>query len=540
MGIMDKNQIMRPLLWRGVLLFAGVALLLMADFALAAGMTGTVVWAILSVADVAAFAALLLADFRARRDERVLASLTMLLALAFVLGEYGCSTDSSLSFLVSIWKVLAVLLFLAVLAMDARAGFAGARRLAASKKSLCVIGLMAVMAVAMVLQMAFSSALSSKGIVRSLTFYGGVALVVYAAVSLLSSRCRIDVFRAVLRAALACSLVFAFVEMFTDFHLPTCWLYSDDPNVVAQLQEVERSYENWRWVTATGIFFNPNNFCLFLAALAVFSLPARYESPAMRRFSLSLACIALLVCSMLGATIVSTALLVGLALWLAFSPGKWRGRLLVGLVAVLCYFLLPDLCMRTIMAIVGCDTGAVTSVANDFAVQAEGFEQESGSMFSRVVIYRDMVQLVVSHPLGIGPAGIHAYFLSNPSVSYLVDPHSWPLEFAACYGWVPFVLYASLCVWFAASAFRARKADDTGLSPMVFSGFVVCCLGSFAPSSSDFNALLWLPVLLCAALSANRELLDAPACEVGEGGMLSDAPHGARQDGSGSEGRDAK
>ena len=143
---MDKNQIMRPLLWRGVLLFAGVALLLMADFALAAGTTGTVVWAILSVADVAAFAALLLADFRARRDERVLASLTMLLALAFVLGEYGCSTDSSLSFLVSIWKVLAVLLFLAVLAMDARAGFAGARRLAASKKSLCVIGLMAVMA----------------------------------------------------------------------------------------------------------------------------------------------------------------------------------------------------------------------------------------------------------------------------------------------------------------------------------------------------------------------------------------------------------
>ena len=102
------------------------------------------------------------------------------------------------------------------------------------------------------------------------------------------------------------------------------------------------------------------------------------------------------------------------------------------------------------------------------------------------------------------------------------------------------MLYASLCVWFAASAFRARKADDTGLSPMVFSGFVVCCLGSFAPSSSDFNALLWLPVLLCAALSANRELLDAPACEVGEGGMLSDAPHGARQDGSGSEGRDAK
>ena len=51
---MDKNQIMRPLLWRGVLLFAGVALLLMADFALAAGTTGTVVWAILSVADVAA------------------------------------------------------------------------------------------------------------------------------------------------------------------------------------------------------------------------------------------------------------------------------------------------------------------------------------------------------------------------------------------------------------------------------------------------------------------------------------------------------
>ena len=108
---------MRPLLRQGVLLLAGAVLLLSVDFALAAGATGMAVWAILSAADVAAFAALLLADFRARRDERVLASLTMLLALAFVLGEYGCSTDSSLSFLVSIWKVLAVLLFLAVLAM---------------------------------------------------------------------------------------------------------------------------------------------------------------------------------------------------------------------------------------------------------------------------------------------------------------------------------------------------------------------------------------------------------------------------------------
>ena len=333
---MDKNQIMRPLLRQGVLLLAGAVLLLSVDFALAAGATGMAVWAILSAADVAAFAALLLADFRARRDERVLASLTMLLALAFVLGEYGCSTDSSLSFLVSIWKVLAVLLFLAVLAMDARVGFAGARRLAASKKALCVIGLVAVMAVAMTLQMVLSSASSFKGIVRSLTFYGGVALVVYVAVSLLSSRRRVDVFRAVLRVALACFLAFAFVEMFTNFHLPTCWLYSDDPYVVVQLQEVERSYENWRWVTATGIFFNPNNFCLLLAALAVFSLPARYESPAMRRFSSSLVCIALLVCSMLGATIVSTALLAGV--------GAVAGVFLRGDGEGVCWWGLPPCC----------------------------------------------------------------------------------------------------------------------------------------------------------------------------------------------------
>ena len=155
---------MRPLLRQGVLLLAGARVAVVGRLRLGGGRDGDgrlgdfvggrrgrrsphCCWA----------------DFRARRDERVLASLTMLLALAFVLGEYGCSTDSSLSFLVSIWKVLAVLLFLAVLAMDARVGFAGARRLAASKKALCVIGLVAVMAVAMTLQMVLSSASRLQG-----------------------------------------------------------------------------------------------------------------------------------------------------------------------------------------------------------------------------------------------------------------------------------------------------------------------------------------------------------------------------------------
>ena len=141
----------------------------------------------------------------------------------------------------------------------------------------------------------------------------------------------------------------AFVEMFTNFHLPTCWLYSDDPYVVVQLQEVERSYENWRWVTATGIFFNPNNFCLLLAALAVFSLPARYESPAMRRFSSSLVCIALWCAPCWGPPSFPLRFWRGWCCGWCFLRGDGEGVCWWGSAAVLCYLLLPDLCMRAIM-----------------------------------------------------------------------------------------------------------------------------------------------------------------------------------------------
>ena len=91
----------------------------------------------------------------------------------------------------------------------------------------------------------------------------------YVAVSLLSSRRRVDVFRAVLRVALACFLAFAFVEMFTNFHLPTCWLYSDDPYVVVQLQEVERSYENLALGDGDGHLLQPQQ----LSACSLRPLP---------------------------------------------------------------------------------------------------------------------------------------------------------------------------------------------------------------------------------------------------------------------------
>ena len=246
----------------------------------------------------------------------------------------------------------------------------------------------------------------------------------------------------------------------------------------------------------------------------------------MRRFSSSLVCIALLVCSMLGATIVSTALLAGLVLWPGvFSGAIGEGVCWWGFAAVLCYLLLPDLCIAGDHGHRGLRQGAVTSVANDFAVQAEGFEQESGSMFSRMTIYRDMLQLVASHPLGIGPAGNTCLLPVQPFrvLSGLTRTAGLSNSRRATAG-RPLCCMRRCTSGLLRGAFRARKTDDTGLSLIVFSGFVVCCLGSFAPSSSDFNALLWLPVLLCAALFREPEASGRACVQGGRGWHAFECP----------------
>ncbi len=422
------------------------------------------------------------------------------LALFLVFGEAGASTESRISFLVSGWKV-GVVLIVACLLVASSSGELTRSVKAYFKnplvRALCVV--FALMLVDSLVAAAANGGFSFKGIVRSFTFYGAVMLAGYCACRLLDEPRRLALFRSACRVCLLCFLILAFFEIVTDIHLPGNRL--TDPALLTMLNEQDL---NVRWYVATGIFYNENNFSVFLVVLAALSLPSYRDRRCVQAFSLVLTALVLVEASVVGATIATVALFAAYAVWLFAMPWRMLPRLLLlaGFVAIALWVSTPA--SHFIMwgaEVLGFppptdlsagEVGLISSIEG----QADNFEQGMGSTWKRLTMYGDLAGLALSHPFGVGPGMLASHFASNPSLSGLSNPHNWWLEFLCSYGFPAAVAYVAFLAY--ALVLMVRRYRSTGQYDCLVAvvSYIAVGIGSIAPSSFDYMAYSWIPVLL--------------------------------------------
>lgn len=463
-------------------------------------------------------AALVASEYFTMRKEGRTGESKALCASAFVvlllIGEFGVSTDSQISFLISIWRFGVLFFFCYAIRLDSDCSWSTFRRVCSLRVMLLPMLLIVFICIVSLLQLFFDLGYNEKGVIRSILFYVGIALSIYCAAVFIQGSQEIATVRSIFRWTLAGFLLLAFFEMTTGFHLPTSWLNSTSETAMLKLAQIGSSDQ---WITATGPFFNPNNFCLFLSILACLSLPASSEKGSRKRFGLILFFMSLLAVAVLGSTIVSIAMLVSFSIWRLVTAGCKRASSLLQIgLAVLLIFLGADCAITLIkeastiirgqsdlVASMGTTVTNAATVTSDLGAQMVNYKNETGSMWARVTLYQDLVLGIMQNPFGVGGGGIHSYLSAASSESGLIDPHSWILEFTLCYGWIPALLYLGFNVALVVGLLKQRRKGQEDYPAALCAALCASYIASFAPSASDFNTIIWIPVILSLAFLVN-------------------------------------
>ena len=137
--------------------------------------------------------------------------------------------------------------------------------------------------------------------------------------------------------------------------------------------------------------------------------------------------------------------------------------------------------------------------------------RSSGSMFSRLLIYKDgILAWLHGNFLGLGPSSFTNFFIVHKSNSRLVNPHSLFIEILVQYGIFIFIGYISLLITMIK---RARSVylpivnqNDKEEFAEIIGSIIVYILVSFAPSTFLGYAYQWLALGLisCQIDERNR------------------------------------
>lgn len=316
----------------------------------------------------------------------------------------------------------------------------------------------------------------------------------------------------VIRVLGAALILFALFEITTGIHLPTS-RFCDEAFLKSQWYVFRYGSARVIWHTATGPYYNQNDFALLLALLSPFFFPHKSSSGAVKVFCYAGLAMIFAVLAMCGSFIVTIAMIAGAGTFLIITraslakhAGIWTGAALIQIfISKWLYGLLIKLYGLLSEFLSGIRGGEAAYEAIDqtqtlgdaLTDQIGNLIVRRGSLYYRLTIYIDSVKAFLhSHLLGLGPGGLRRYFVANPSASGLVDPHNWWLEVLAQFGLPVFAVYAALYIAvFAKAIVFYRRTRFWGYA-CTASMLTVFAIGCIAPSSLIRVPYQWLPIAL--------------------------------------------
>lgn len=310
-----------------------------------------------------------------------------------------------------------------------------------------------------------------KGIVELIAIFNG-GILIWLSSSVSVSKRMIDTTVNVISVIAMIFVLMGLVEIITGLHLSS--------SVV--IDNVERADELKN--TAMGLMYNPNDFSAFITAL----LPICMLNKWIRWPYLA----GIVVINTINdAKTCTLAIIIMFIYWLiCFCGGNVKRRLTGVMVAVIAI-----VTVYVVSMLMG--TGLPGSEA--FITKMEWIINDAqnvrGSLFMRMGIYKDLLTAFVNtFGLGMGPASIAHYFEAHPSISTLVNPHSFLLEMLAEYGIFIFSWFVVRVLKIIRKAHQLFSIDKENRKYYIAAGemMVVYLIVSFAPSSFLGYSYQWL------------------------------------------------
>lgn len=308
----------------------------------------------------------------------------------------------------------------------------------------------------------------------------------------------------ILKICIAVLILIGYVEILFGWHFQSSMI--NDPQYIAEVESYYAGKEvpASTYYIATGIFYNPNDFC---AMLCIFSpLFLYHQDKSKLKLVLSYLAITSVFLILLidDAWICIVSLIIGLLIYVIFS--KARSMTYVGLLLA---YVIPRYFGKKIIdginiLLYRC-TGSevfnhsicISDVESAVSVQVENNANGNGSMFYRLNTYREGLRatFVDSKGLGLGPGGFPQYFSKIADSHHMIaNPHSLWLEILSQYGILIFVLFSIALLLICIKLIRLYKYNHDLKCILIISVGVTFAFACFSPSNFLQNTYYWVPI----------------------------------------------
>lgn len=328
------------------------------------------------------------------------------------------------------------------------------------------------------------------GGIELLSIFNGF-VVIFIAGQFLNSRERIETALKCLYWLLNLLILLGLFEVVTGKHLPMSG-YHDPQSPIAE-------YINTRM--ATGLMYNMNDFSAMLTCMSPILI-----DPRLRKKRLVTLLGILLINHKNDATTCTLALFAFAVFFFMVVIGG-RNRKAFGYRLILWILFMG---MVALFLLLSKDLASRNDVIGAVARQVGNAKRSNGSLYGRVIMYRDtLIAWYRSGMLGMGPGGFSPYFTAHPSVSELVNPHSLILEILSQYGIIVCSGFVGLLIMMLHSGRKLyemaeERCRTAGL--MVLSFVIIYSLASFAPSTFIGHSYQWLLIaVMCSQIDCNTE-----------------------------------
>lgn len=307
-------------------------------------------------------------------------------------------------------------------------------------------------------------------------------------------------------------LVIGYIEIFSGYHLSTSRL--SDPQFWESIKE---SYgnndvpETIKYM-ATGIFYNPNDYCAFLS---VFSPIYVYHVNVKRkRLSTIINYITLMLIFLImivdDAWICIIALIAGLLVHLVIEKApliKW----IITFGSILLTRFIGEYVLKGALWMLYKFTDnkifehyvQTSKVEEAVIVQVDNMSQDTGSMFLRLNTYIESIKemFVQSKGLGLGAGSYSEYFKNiAESRKMMSNPHSLWIEILSQYGIVIFLIFVSFLIYIFIKLLRGYIKNLNKSYVLVLAMGTCFIFASFAPSSFLKGSYYWLIIGMALGL----------------------------------------
>lgn len=338
---------------------------------------------------------------------------------------------------------------------------------------------------------------------------------VYIIVSFMKEDCT-DVIILAIKISIAILLIIGIFEVFTGKHLSTSmW---NDPGYVERIEEFYKEDgvpKEARYI-ATGIFYNPNDYCAFLSIFSpVFLLSKNRELKRIvgNYIMLFMVFVMLLIDD---AWICVVSLILGLVVYLVmtkahlikwimvaaiFTIARFSGGALIAVISECLYKLSHNDIFNHKVAVSEVETAVFT--------QLDNMSQNQGSLFLRINTYLESIRemFLQSKGLGLGAGSFGNYFDSIAEKKGMMsNPHSLWVEILVQYGAIVFLIFIIvLVIIFSRLVVKALKEKNETYMLVIAMG-VSFIFASFAPSSYLTNSYYWIPIGMALGIAGNSQL----------------------------------